>query len=86
MEKEPAKRKNKGPNFGVYVGASFPHATFSEIEQVAKDLNLRKAEVLRALCLRGLDAYHDDGQLTGQTRRADQSPAQPANDQSAEAA
>ncbi len=58
-----AIRKPKGSTFRVYVGTSFDHATFEEIEPLGKEFNLRKAEVLRALCFRGLDAYHDDGIL-----------------------
>jgi hypothetical protein len=56
-------RRPKGSTFRVYVATSLDHATFGEIEHLGKEFNLRKAEVLRALCLRGLRAYHNDGIL-----------------------
>jgi len=33
--KESGKRKNKGPNFNVYVGTTFRHEIFCEIEALA---------------------------------------------------
>lgn len=58
------KRKSKGPNFRVQVGSSFPETFYREIERLAKDFQIGKAEVVRALCLKGLDAYRIDGVLT----------------------
>ena len=62
MESE-VKRTNKGSTFRVHVGTSFPHEIYFEIEQLAEEFDLRNAEVVRALCLRGLDAYRTDGVL-----------------------
>lgn len=57
------KRKTKGHNFRVYVATSFPHASFCEIEELAKEHGLGNAQIVRELFFRGLAAYHDDGRL-----------------------
>lgn len=62
MESE-VKRTSKGSKFRVYVSTSFPHEIYREIEQLGQEFDLRNAEVVRALCLRGLDAYRTDGVL-----------------------
>lgn len=58
------RRKSKAGNFRVQVGSTFPDAIFQEIEQLAKDFQIGKAEVVRALCIKGLRAYRCDGVLT----------------------
>ena len=58
------KRKSKAGNFRVQVGSTFPDAIYQEIEQLARDFQIGKAEVVRALCIRGLNAYRSDGVLT----------------------
>ena len=60
---EPRKRKNKGSEFRVYVGTSFPNAIFCEIEALALKYGISNAQVVRDLSRRGLAAYHRDGQL-----------------------
>jgi hypothetical protein len=65
MQEENLKQKKKRV-FRVYMSTSFPHEVFDEIEKVARDRNMCNAEVLRKLCLRGLDVYRDDGELTAQ--------------------
>lgn len=60
---EPRKRKNKGSEFRVYVGTSFPNAVFCEIEALALKYGISNAQVVRELSHRGLAAYHRDGQL-----------------------
>jgi hypothetical protein len=64
MMSEARKRKTKGPNFSVYVAVSFPNETFCEIEQLGQESGLAKAQLVRELFLRGLAAYHRDGNLT----------------------
>jgi hypothetical protein len=59
----PRKRKNKGSDFRVYVGTSFPNAVFCEIEALALKYGITNAQVVRDLSRRGLAAYHRDGQL-----------------------
>jgi hypothetical protein len=61
---EVRKRKSKGPNFNVYVAVSFPNETFCEIEVLGEQNGLAKAQLVRELFLRGLAAYHRDGQLS----------------------
>lgn len=61
---EPKRKKSKGPDFRVYVGTSFPHRVFSEIERLAEERELAAAQVVRELFLRGLAAYHRDGKLS----------------------
>ena len=60
---ESRKRKNKGPNFNVYVAVSFPNETFCEIEHLVRQVGLAKAQLVRELFLRGLAAYHRDGRV-----------------------
>jgi hypothetical protein len=62
--KESGKRKNKGPNFNVYVGATFRHEVFCEIEALAASHKLANAQVVRELFLRGLAAYSRDGRIS----------------------
>ena len=58
-----SRKKSKGPDFRVYVGTSFPNTIFCEIEVLAKEHELAAAQVVRKLFLRGLAAYHRDGNL-----------------------
>ena len=58
------RKKSKGPDFRVYVGTSFPHRVFCEIERLAEEKELAAAQVVRELFLRGLAAYQRDGQLS----------------------
>ena len=60
---ESSRKKSKGPDFRVYVGTSFPNTIFCEIEALAKENGLAAAQVVRKLFLRGLAAYHRDGNL-----------------------
>lgn len=48
------KRKYKGGDFGVSVGAKVPPAPFKEIEDLAKALGKTRAGVVRLLLSRGL--------------------------------
>jgi 5-formaminoimidazole-4-carboxamide-1-beta-D-ribofuranosyl 5'-monophosphate synthetase len=57
------RRKSKSDNYRVYVATSFPSHTFLEIEKLAKQFDFRNAQVVRALVLRGLEAYGRDGVL-----------------------
>ena len=52
--KEASKRKNKGRTFDVYVGTTFLHEIFCEIEALAASHKLANAQVVRELFLRGL--------------------------------
>jgi hypothetical protein len=61
---ESTRKKNKGPDFRVYVGTSFPNLVFCEIESLAKEHRLAAAQIVRELFLRGLAAYHRDGNLS----------------------
>jgi len=61
---EPKRKKSKGPDFRVYVGTSFPHRIFCEIEKLAHERELAAAQVVRELFLRGLAAYYRDGKLS----------------------
>jgi hypothetical protein len=67
------KRKYKGGDFGVNVGAKVPPETFNEIETLAKALGKTRAEVLRVLLDRGLAAYHSDEKLSTQSILFDRS-------------
>jgi len=58
-----SRKKNKGPNFNVYVGTTFRHEVFCEIEALAANYQLANAQVVRELFLRGLAAYNRDGRL-----------------------
>lgn len=58
------RKKSKGPDFRVYVGTSFPHPIFCEIEKLAKERELAAAQVVRELFLRGLAAFQRDGKLS----------------------
>ena len=60
---EITKREYKGTNFSLCIGTTFPNATFCEIERLAKELGVRNTQVVRDLVIRGLAAYHRDGQL-----------------------
>ena len=62
--RETGKRKNKGPNFNVYVGTTFRHEVFRVIEALAASYQLANAQVVRELFLRGLAAYNRDGKLS----------------------
>jgi len=53
------------------VGTSFPNAVFCEIESLAKQHGLAAAQVVRELFLRGLAAYHRDGNLSEAVENAD---------------
>ena len=66
-----ARKKNKGPDFRVYVGTSFPNVIFCEIESLAKQHGLAAAQVVRELFLRGLAAYHRDGNICEVVENAD---------------
>ncbi|PYS20738.1 MAG: hypothetical protein DMF72_19985 [Acidobacteria bacterium] len=61
---ETLRKKNKGPDFRVYVGTSFPNPIFCEIESLAKQHELAAAQVVRELFMRGLAAYQRDGNLS----------------------
>ena len=63
------KRKYKGGDFGVNVGAKVPPATFNEIENLAKALGKTRAGVVRLLLSRGLAEYHRDETLSAQPTR-----------------
>ena len=60
------KRKYKGGDFGVNVGAKVPPETFNEIESLAKVLGETRAGVVRLLLDRGLAEYHRDQKLATQ--------------------
>ena len=60
------KRKYKGGDFGVSVGAKVPPTTFHEIEDLAKALGETRAGVVRLLLHRGLAEYQRDQALMGQ--------------------
>jgi len=60
------KRKYKGSDFGVIVGAKVPPATFNDIEDLAKALGKSRAGVVRLLLSRGLAEYHRDEKLSAQ--------------------
>jgi hypothetical protein len=47
----------------VNVGTSLPHAIFDEVERIVIERNEVRANVVRRLLLRGLEAYKRDGQL-----------------------
>jgi len=64
MMAESNRKKSKGPDFRVYVGTSFPHRVFCEIERLAEERELAAAQVVRELFLRGLAAYQRDGKLS----------------------
>jgi hypothetical protein len=64
--KNAAKRKYKGGDFGVNVGAKVPPATFNEIEHLARALGKTRADVVRLLLSRGLAEYHRDEKLSAQ--------------------
>ena len=57
------QRKTKGDRFRVYIATSFEHPVFCEIESVAKNHGLANAQLVRELFLRGLAAYHRDGEV-----------------------
>lgn len=61
------RRKSKGGEFGVNVGASVPPAAFYEIEGLAKAFGITKSAVVRELVLLGLAEYHRRGKLPTQT-------------------
>ena len=61
---ESTRKKNKGPDFRVYVGTSFPNPIFCEIESLANEHGLAAAQIVRELFMRGLAAYQRDGNLT----------------------
>ena len=58
------KRRSKGASFNVYVGTTFRHEVFCEIEAMAQGHRLANAQVVREIFLRGLAAYHRDGKLS----------------------
>lgn len=62
--KNAEKRKYKGGDFGVNVGANVPPETFNEIENLAKALGKTRAGVVRLLLSRGLAEYHRDENLS----------------------
>jgi hypothetical protein len=64
--KNAEKRKYKGGDFGVNVGAKVPPVTFNEIENLARALGKTRAEVVRLLLSRGLAEYHRDEKLSAQ--------------------
>jgi hypothetical protein len=47
----------------VNVGTSLPHTVFDEVERIVTERNDVRANVVRRLLLRGLEAYKRDGQL-----------------------
>ena len=47
----------------VNVGTSLPHTVFDEVEAIVVDRNEVRADVVRRLLLRGLEAYKRDGLL-----------------------
>ncbi|MDX6709225.1 MAG: hypothetical protein QOH96_241 [Blastocatellia bacterium] len=47
----------------VNVGTSLPHMVFDEVETIVVDQNEVRADVVRRLLLRGLEAYRRDGLL-----------------------
>jgi len=61
--KESTKRKNKGPNFNVYVGTTLRYEVFCEMEALASSHKLANAQVVRELFLCGLAAYGRDGRV-----------------------
>ena len=66
MMESAEKRKYKGGDFGVNVGAKVPPATFNEIEGLAKAMGKTRAGVIRLLLSRGLAEYRRDEVLTAQ--------------------
>ena len=61
------RRKSKGREFGVNVGASVSPAAFYEIEGLAKAFGITKSAVVRELVLLGLAEYHRRGNLPTQS-------------------
>lgn len=57
------QKKTKGERFRVYIATSFEHPVFCEIESLAKHHGLANAQLVRELFLRGLAAYHRDGEV-----------------------
>ncbi len=47
----------------VNVGTSLPHMVFDEVETIVVEQNEVRADVVRRLLLRGLEAYRRDGLL-----------------------
>jgi hypothetical protein len=57
------QKKTKGAKFRVYIATSFEHQVFCEIEALARNCGLANAQLVRELFLRGLAAYHRDGEI-----------------------
>jgi len=57
------QRKTKGERFRVYIATSFEHPVFCEIENLAGHHGLANAQLVRELFMRGLAAYHRDGEI-----------------------
>jgi hypothetical protein len=53
----------------VNVGTSLPHTVFDEVEAIVVERNEVRADVVRRLLLRGLEAYKRDGLLDEPSER-----------------
>jgi len=56
-------KAGNGRTWRVNVGTSLPHMVFDEVETIVIDRNEVRADVVRRLLLRGLEAYRRDGLL-----------------------
>jgi hypothetical protein len=63
IEVENNNSSGSGRSWRVNVGTSLPHAVFDEVERIVIERNEVRANVVRRLLLRGLEAYKRDGQL-----------------------
>jgi hypothetical protein len=68
------QKKSKGERFRVYIATSFEHPVFCEIESLAKHHGLANAQMVRELFLRGLAAYHRDGEVREPVDYAENNP------------
>ncbi len=64
-----SRRKTKGNGFRVQVGTTLPSSIFSEIEALSAKHGLTNAHILRELVVRGLAAYHRDGNIHEDSNR-----------------
>ncbi len=62
-------KKHKGPDSRSYVGTTVPNSIFTEIERLSGESQLRRAQVARALIIRGLAAYYRDGKMSNDLDR-----------------
>jgi hypothetical protein len=63
IELENDNSSGSARSWRVNVGTSLPHGVFDEVERIVTERNEVRANVVRRLLLRGLEAYKRDGQL-----------------------